>query len=143
MPPSDTDIYLAGPLFSEAERAWNVRLCAELEARGWRVYLPQRDSEEPAEGDRAEALFQANVAGLRGSRVVVAVLEGVQADDGTAWEVGYACALGKPVFALRTDFRAGGDDGALNLMLTRSVSLSRGTAELLAALQRFFGAAAR
>ena len=29
--------------------------------------------------------------------VVVALLDGAQVDDGTAWEIGYAYAKGKPV----------------------------------------------
>ena len=29
--------------------------------------------------------------------VVVALVDGAQVDDGTAWEIGYACAMGIPV----------------------------------------------
>ncbi len=39
-------IYLAGPLFSEAERSFNDRLTQRLEKQGFRVFLPQRDSVE-------------------------------------------------------------------------------------------------
>jgi hypothetical protein len=35
-------IYLAGPLFSEAERRFNLRLTQRLEALGFEVFLPQR-----------------------------------------------------------------------------------------------------
>lgn len=33
-----------------------------------------------------------------------AVLDGVDVDSGTAWEIGYAYARGKPIIGLRTDF---------------------------------------
>ena len=40
---------------------------------------------------------------------VVAWIDGAQVDDGTAWEVGYAYAKGKPIHGIRTDFRQAGD----------------------------------
>ncbi len=39
MPP----LYFAAPLFSESERAFNAALTAEIERRGFTVFLPQRD----------------------------------------------------------------------------------------------------
>ncbi len=41
--------------------------------------------------------------------VVVALLDGAQVDDGTAWEIGNAYATGKPIIGVRTDFRNAGD----------------------------------
>jgi nucleoside 2-deoxyribosyltransferase len=35
-------------------------------------------------------IFYANLSALRKADAVVAVCEGSQADDGTAWEIGYA-----------------------------------------------------
>jgi nucleoside 2-deoxyribosyltransferase len=53
--------------------------------------------------------------------MVVAIMDGTQVDDGTAWECGYAYAKGKPVIGLRTDFRSCGDGKApVNLMLSES-----------------------
>lgn len=39
-------VYFAGPLFSEAERVFNLRLAEKLEAKGYQVFLPQRDGIE-------------------------------------------------------------------------------------------------
>ena len=39
-------IYLAGPLFCEAERVFNAQLAARMEAIGFSVFLPQRDGVE-------------------------------------------------------------------------------------------------
>ena len=54
--------------------------------------------------------------------VVVALLDGTQVDDGTAWEIGYAFAKGKPVVGIRTDFRNAGDTdhGKVNAMIEGS-----------------------
>ena len=43
---SDPLVYLAGPLFSKAERRFNLLLAERLEASGFRVFLPQRDGVE-------------------------------------------------------------------------------------------------
>ena len=39
-------VYFAGPLFCEAERVFNLRLAEKLEAKGYQVFLPQRDGVE-------------------------------------------------------------------------------------------------
>ena len=44
------------------------------------------------------------------SDVVIAVLDGVDVDSGTAAEVGYAFASSKRVYGIRTDFRLAGDN---------------------------------
>jgi len=45
-------LYLAAPLFTEAERAFNLVLARALEAEGHQVYLPQRDTPETQAADR-------------------------------------------------------------------------------------------
>jgi nucleoside 2-deoxyribosyltransferase len=53
--------------------------------------------------------------------VVVAILDGPDADSGTRFEMGYARGRGKRVIGVRTDFR--GDEGhAVNLMLSNACS---------------------
>lgn len=39
-------IYFAGPLFSQAEKEFNLRLTFKLESLGFNVFLPQRDGIE-------------------------------------------------------------------------------------------------
>ncbi len=114
-------IYLAGPLFSMAERAWNLSLCEGLEKLGHDVFLPQRDS--PQE-DLPAHIFVSDRIGVENCQAVVAVMDGADADSGTCWECGYAYGLRKPVVLVRTDFRTGGDSDYSwgNLMLTQSAS---------------------
>ena len=111
-------LYLAGPLFTQAERRWLRELAGLLRERGHRVFLPQDEAEEEPDAAR---LFEINRGGIDGCEALVAVLDGADADSGTCWECGYAVGLGKPFVAVRTDFR-GGDDRGLNLMLRRSAS---------------------
>ncbi len=56
-------IYLAGPLFTEAERAFNLELAHILEKEGHEVYLPQRDTPAASGPGRAATIFRANLTG--------------------------------------------------------------------------------
>ena len=116
-------LYLAAPLFSEAEHAFNLALAEALSAAGHDVYLPQRDTPRVDGAARTTAVFRANLAALSNADAVVAVCEGPQVDDGTAWEVGYAYGRNIPVYGLRTDVRIGPQlDERINLMILESLN---------------------
>lgn len=112
-------IYLAGPLFTAAEREFNRDLSDWLESRGHIVWLPQE--KEPRE-KTAHAIFQMDVEGMDWSEVIVANMDGPDPDSGTCFECGYAFAMQKPIIVYRTDFRGAGDagDAPFNLMLSES-----------------------
>ena len=132
-------VYLAGPLFTHAELEYNRKLKDMLIKKGFSVFLPQEDAED-AEGEREkqnqECIFKKCLEGVNISDIVVAVLDGVDVDSGTAWEIGYTYAMGKPVIGLRTDFRTL-SDGIVNLMVEMSiVALARDEDELLKVLEK-------
>jgi nucleoside 2-deoxyribosyltransferase len=146
-------IYLAGPLFTQAEWQWNERLAQHLSERALTVILPQRRAEPMLKGVQPfdpKGLFQANIESIENADVIVAILDGADVDSGTAWECGYAFKTGRPVIGVRSDIRAGGDDprAATNLMLSMSwsaiVLVPHGTrddvswvaAEIVTAVQR-------
>jgi nucleoside 2-deoxyribosyltransferase len=118
-------LYVAGPLFTQAERAWNERLASALAAAGHDVFLPQTEVKAITSLD-ADTIFQVDVDGVRSAEAVVAILDGADPDSGTCFECGLAFALGIPIVALRTDFRAGGDAlpgqklATINLMLAQA-----------------------
>jgi nucleoside 2-deoxyribosyltransferase len=66
----------AAPLFTEAERAFNLVVARALEAERHQVYLPQRDTPAPEAADRTRTMFYANLAALRRADAVVAVCDG-------------------------------------------------------------------
>ena len=116
-------VYFAGPLFTSAERDWNQRLAAALRARQFVVRLPQEDAAALIADSTFDpaALFSLACTSVANSDVVLAVLEGADADSGTSFECGVAWAKGIPIVGLRTDLRSGGDGGAnVNLMLSES-----------------------
>lgn len=121
------NLYLAAPLFTQAERSWNLRLAALLSGAGHAVFLPQAEVLAIETLD-AETIFRVDVNGVRSADGVVAVLDGADPDSGTSFECGLAFALGTPIVLVRTDFRAGGDAlpgqklATVNLMLAQAAS---------------------
>jgi nucleoside 2-deoxyribosyltransferase len=100
-------VYLSGPLFSRAEIEWGSRIKAGiLEKLGDKadVIWPH----EMASGS-PEEIFQANLEALDGCNIMVAILDGAQVDDGTAWEIGYHYSRGRKIIGIRTDFRKAGE----------------------------------
>ncbi|MCZ7384368.1 MAG: nucleoside 2-deoxyribosyltransferase [Candidatus Methanoperedens sp.] len=125
-------VYLAAPLFSEAECDFNRKLKDLIIDEGFLVFLPQEDSNNiHVEKKRQEIIFNKNLAALDRSDIIVAVIDGADVDSGTAWEIGYAYSKGKPVLGLKTDFRTLGIEGTVNLMIERSIVLCTSVSELL------------
>jgi nucleoside 2-deoxyribosyltransferase len=113
-------LYLAGPLFTTAERDFNADLARRLRHCGHEVWLPQ---EQEQRHKTAREIFADDVAGIDWADAVVANMDGPDPDSGTCWECGYAYGK-KPVIVFRTDFRAGEEheDAPYNLMLTESAT---------------------
>ena len=111
-------IYLAGPLFTTAEREFNARLAGRLRQLGHEVWLPQESEQRTMS---TQQIFATDVQGIDWAEVVVANMDGPDPDSGTCWECGYAYRK-KPIIVFRTDFRAVDErkDAPYNLMLTVS-----------------------
>src|SRR5262245_56663688 len=125
-------LYVAAPLFAEAARAFNLVLARALEGEGHDVYLPQRDTSGTEAAERPSSMCFANLAALRGADAVVAVCDGSQVDDGTAWEIGYAYGRNIRVSGLRTDVRiVQRADEQINLMILESLGTLSSTIEEL------------
>jgi nucleoside 2-deoxyribosyltransferase/predicted secreted protein len=129
-------VYLAAPLFSEAERSYNSLLAGLMRKNLFEVYLPQDAGDDSAVRGKSEhkRLFSKNKKVLEQADIVVSIIDGADADSGTAWEMGYAYALGKPVFSLRTDFRCVGTSEKVNLMLEQSSRVVTSTDDLIDAM---------
>ncbi|HEV2364168.1 MAG TPA: nucleoside 2-deoxyribosyltransferase [Caulobacteraceae bacterium] len=100
---------------------------------------PQRLSRWRAFNSRVGA---ANADSIRACDLVLAVLDGPDVDSGVAAEIGFACALGKPVTGYRSDFRLAADNegGVVNLQVEYFIRATGGAiaanaAELTGSLQ--------
>lgn len=105
-------VYIAAPLFSEAELAFNIALANRIEV-SLDVYLPQRDGGKVIDlvasgvDERAayKSIFERDIHALDASAAVIIVMDGRAIDEGAAFELGYAYAHSKQCFGLQTDPR--------------------------------------
>jgi nucleoside 2-deoxyribosyltransferase len=126
--------YVAGPLFDEGERWWIEKVDQLVADAGFVTFLPHRDN-PPKDEFNVRAIFENDKRGIDEADVVVANLNGVLTDDGTAWELGYAYAKGKYIIGLHTDWRMRFPHEVVNLMMECSVDrLVRNLDDLRAAL---------
>ncbi len=121
-------IYTAGPLgFSEAGRAFHkniilpaLRSCGHEPLDPWTL-TPQAKIDAvkalPYGGEKRDAWRKLNVemggnnrAAIDACDMVFVVLDGADVDSGSAAEVGYAFANGKPILGYRGDFRLSADN---------------------------------
>lgn len=133
---SRPDVYVAGPLFDEGERWFIEKVDALVQECGFDTFLPHRDN-PPKTHDNVRLIFENDKGGIDRCDVVVANLNGIMTDDGTAWEMGYAFAHGKYIIGLYTDWRARfpAPDEVVNLMMQCSMDrLVRSLDDLRAAL---------
>ena len=114
--------YIAGPLFDEGERWWIEKVEQVVVGAGLTTFLPHRDNPTKDQHNVAE-IFANDRRGIDECDLVVASLNGLTTDDGTAWELGYAFALGKPIIGLYTDWRRRFDDEVVNLMIECSLTM--------------------
>ncbi|MGZ6281188.1 MAG: nucleoside 2-deoxyribosyltransferase [Ktedonobacteraceae bacterium] len=105
--------YIAGPLFNDAEKAFNLQVDALVQSLGIQTYLPQRDGGESIrmirEGQPPEQvrrrLFELDVNAVKACDLFVCVLDGRVPDEGTCVELGMAYMLGKACIGYQTDSR--------------------------------------
>jgi nucleoside 2-deoxyribosyltransferase len=105
-------LYFAAPLFSHAEREFNVKVAEKLREK-FDVYLPQQDGGLVSEMIRGgveprrafSAMFNLDVIEIKKCDVLLIILDGRTIDEGAAFELGYASALGKVCVGLQTDPR--------------------------------------
>jgi nucleoside 2-deoxyribosyltransferase len=116
-------IYIAGPLFCDAELEYNEQLDKFLSDLGFTTFLPQRDGFKLVELEkkvgRSEALriiFERDVQEIKDCDVVVFNMDGRVPDEGACVEIGIGYALGKECVGLKTDVR-GAFCGADNPMV--------------------------
>ena len=133
-------IYLAGPLFTHAERAYLAALRDRLRQLPgvtvtWPGDLFESDHLAMLGPKAKQYIFEGCRDAIHAATHVVALLDGTQVDDGTAWEIGYAYARGLPIIGLRTDFRQAGDTphSVANAMIECSCGRIFGSAEELMA----------
>jgi nucleoside 2-deoxyribosyltransferase len=148
-------VYLASPLgFSPEWKGYRDKIKQLLHEQGWMV----RDSwdqtfhEAIAEARTirdwsgrigafkaiAEQIGRANEEMTRSCDAVLGVLDGAELDSGTVSELGFAAALGKICYGLRTDFRECGDFDGIPINLQVLYWIESGGGKLFRRIEDIF-----
>lgn len=109
-----TKIYVAGPFFrpGERDRLEQLRKLFKEDSffTDYQLFFPMDhfipNGENMSNWEWAKAVFEMDTNALLDADIVVAVYDKHYSDSGTAWELGYAYALGIPVILLCTDLNA-------------------------------------
>ncbi|MBJ8875952.1 nucleoside 2-deoxyribosyltransferase [Citrobacter koseri] len=105
-------IYLAAPLFNEAELSYNQALKECLEP-AFNVFLPQEDglllrdivTDNIPPNIAEKKVFEADIMAMNNADIILVVLNGAHIDEGVAFELGYCFAIGKRCIGLKEDIR--------------------------------------
>lgn len=139
-------VYLAGPLgFSEAGRLFhNTVLIPMMTVLGFEIRdpwvltpmevintaltLPYGQEKRDTWRKINTIIGRNNALAIEESDIIVAVLDGVDVDSGTAGEIGYGSALGKTTIGYRGDFRLSADNegSVVNLQIEYFIYLHDG-----------------
>jgi nucleoside 2-deoxyribosyltransferase len=106
-------IYIAGPLFSQAELDFNLKVDEFLTELGYDTFLPQRDghlladlivTNEP-KYNAIKKIFDLDVEEIIKSDILIFIMDGRVPDEGACVELGIAFSLKKECIGLKTDSR--------------------------------------
>ncbi len=138
-------VYLAGPLgFSELGRTGQTEIVRILTSNGFvpidpfalapideitRINaLSSLDAQREAWRALNFRIGESNARAIGACDAVLAILDGPDVDSGTAAEIGYAFARGKPIVGYRGDFRLAADNigSIVNLQVEYFIAASGG-----------------
>ncbi|MDX9826244.1 MAG: nucleoside 2-deoxyribosyltransferase [Spirochaetia bacterium] len=128
-------LYFSGPLFSAAEKKFNLDLCRKIEAIGYSVFLPQRDGPEHDQKltaslnreEQQESIFVVDRMRVLECDFFLLILDGRVPDEGACVELGmvyaqkYLTNADKTILGLNTDPRFLFPDSKLNPMIQRAM----------------------
>jgi len=105
-------LYIAGPLFNESERSFNLRI-KNLMSKYFDVYLPQEDgglmtamiNEGCSLQFASRYVFNQDIEAINNADCLLIILDGRTIDEGAAFELGYSYANGKTCVAYQSDSR--------------------------------------
>lgn len=107
-------VYIAGPLFSQAELDFNEKVDERLRECGYDTFLPQRDGKKLSDliaagiskEDAVKTIFELDLQQIHKSDILLLILDGRVPDEGACVELGIAYALNKECIGLKTDSRS-------------------------------------
>lgn len=121
------DCYISAPFFTEEQRNRISEVVARLRALNFKVYVPMEHKVNNAyfldNKVWGKTVFEEDIKAIKESRKILTLFNiyGITEDGGTAWEIGYAYALGIPVWGLPMDNKTKDKDYLASLMIINSL----------------------
>ena len=98
------DVYLAAPLWTAEQKERITSLAEVLRREGYSVFVPMEHEIDNAwdmpQHEWSKKVFDTDIEAIHNSAAVVAIYNGLYSDSGTAFEIGYAHALGKDIYVV-------------------------------------------
>ena len=132
-------IYIAGPLCSEENRKFLEeidKICKDL---GFETFLPHRDAGLYENKEDIKRISKRDLEEIKKCDLMIGILNGICIGAGTAWEMGYAQAIGKKVIGLKTDRKIQESIGDISVIITGQVNIVESIEELREELNRLSG----
>ena len=129
-------IYIAGPLCEPKNREFLEeidKLCKNL---GFQTFLPHRDAGLYKKQADISKIAKKDLEELYKCNVLIGILNGICVGAGTAWEMGYMAALGKPVIGLKTDRKVEESIGDISVIVAGNVKIVESLKELKEELKK-------
>lgn len=96
-------VYIAGPLSEKKERMFLENIDRLCKKRGFSTFLPHRDAGLYKDKIDVARISKKDVEEIYKCDFMIGILNGICIGAGTAWEMGFAQAIGKRVIGLKTD----------------------------------------
>jgi nucleoside 2-deoxyribosyltransferase len=116
-------VYIAGPLCSEKERKFLEEIDAICKGLGFETFLPHRDAGLYKSIEDVKKISKRDIDEIAKCDLMIGVLNGICVGAGTAFEMGFAEALGKRVIGLKTDRKVNNCIGEISAVIVGKVEI--------------------
>ena len=129
-------IYIAGPLCEKENREFLEQINKICEELGFETFLPHRDAGlYNGDENKIKQISNKDLQEIYDCDFMIGVLNGICIGAGTAWEMGYAQALGKKVIGLKTDRKVKNSISEISVIITGCVNILESIEELKSELK--------
>jgi len=129
-------IYIAGPLCSEENRKFLEEIDKICKEFNFDTFLPHRDAGLYENEDDIKRISERDLEEIKKCDFMIGVLNGICIGAGTAWEMGYAQAIGKKVIGLKTDRKIQESIGDISVIIAGQVNIVESIEELREELEK-------
>ncbi len=130
-------IYIAGPLYDEKNRDFLEQIDKICKGFEFETFLPHRDA-GLYNGDKTKIkdISERDLEEIKNCEIMIGVLNGIYIGAGTAWEMGYAQAIGKKVIGLKTDRKVEESIGDISVIIAGKVHIVESIEQLKIELEK-------